>query len=224
MVRNLILRLPVVRALVPRLSRPLLPLAGRLPRPASPPLTLTRGRTSTRLFHSSPTRSNASSSPHSSENHELPPGASLSQRLKHLIKSYGWYALGVYSVLTVADFTVAFIGVNIIGAEHVSHAVVYVKELVASHIPHRLPEPGREEMESTVGNPAAAGSEGFWAMVLLAYTIHKTLFLPIRVGLTAGLTPRLVGWLRSRGWAGGAGTKRAVQQMKDKIRDSRERR
>ena len=62
------------------------------------------------------------------------------------------------------------------------------------------------------------GSEGIWAMVVLAYTIHKTLFLPVRVGLTAAVTPRLVGWLRSRGWAGSAGTKRAAQEMRERIR------
>lgn len=222
MVRNTILRLPFVRALVPRVSRPLIPLTTRLPRAATEPLTLTRGRTNTRLFHTSPTRLTSSSE--SPESPKLPPNATVSQRLKHLIKSYGWYALGVYLFIGMADFAVAFAAVNILGAEHVSRVAASVKDFFLSYVPSRPPEPGREEMDSISAHTSAGGHEGLYAMIVLAWTIHKTLFLPVRVGLTAGLTPRLVGWLRSRGWAGGAGTKRAVQEMRDKIRDSRERR
>jgi hypothetical protein len=55
-------------------------------------------------------------------------------------------------------------------------------------------------------------------MLVLAYIVHKT-FLPIRMGLTAVCTPRLVNWLRARGWVGGEGTRRAVQEMRDRLRD-----
>ncbi|THH30926.1 hypothetical protein EUX98_g3259 [Antrodiella citrinella] len=222
MVRNIILRIPFVRALVPRVSKPLLPLAGRLPRAAGRSLSLTRGRTSIRLIHTSPTRFNSGSA--SPETPKLPSNASLSQRLKHLIKSYGWYALGVYFLVGVVDFTVAFAAVNILGAEYVSDIAVSVKAFFMSYIPSRPIEPGREGMDNAVASTTASGHEGLYAMLVLAYTLHKTVFLPVRVGLTAGLTPRLVGWLRSRGWAGGAGTKRAVQEMRDKMRESRERR
>ncbi|CAL1707010.1 unnamed protein product [Somion occarium] len=212
MVRNIILRFPIVRALVPRVSRPLLPLSTRLPPTVNAPL-----RSPTRLFHSSPTRSQ---SPHDPDFPRLPPNSSLSQRLKHLIKSYGWYALGVYIILSTLDFTVAFAAVNVLGAEHVSRVAASVKDMFYNMIHSKAPEPGREEMDSAVSH--SNGQEGLYAMLVLAYTIHKTLFLPVRVGLTAALTPRLVGWLRSRGWAGGAGTKRAVQEMRDRMRDRRQ--
>lgn len=130
----------------------------------------------------------------------------------------------MYLIIGVADFTVAFAAVNILGADHVSQVASSIKEYFLAYIPTRPPEPGREEMESAASHVAAGGHEGLYAMIVLAYTIHKTLFLPVRVGLTAGLTPRLVGWLRSRGWAGGAGTKRAMQEMRDKMNQSRERR
>jgi len=129
----------------------------------------------------------------------------------------------VYLLVGAVDFTVAFAAVNILGAEHVSRVAASIKEFFMSYIPARPTEPGREEMDSVVGHASATGHEGLYAMIVLAWTVHKTLFLPVRVGLTAGLTPRLVGWLRTRGWAGGAGTKRAVQEMRDKMRDSRER-
>lgn len=54
--------------------------------------------------------------------------------------------------------------------------------------------------------------------------MHKTLFLPLRVGLTAYLTPRLVGWLRTRGWAGGEGTRRAGREIRERLKERREER
>ena len=213
MVRNIIFRLPLVRAIFPRVSRPLLPLAGRIP-----PVSQTSLRPRHRLTHSSPQRSQ---SPPDPEAYKLPPGATLSQRLKHLIKSYGWYALGVYIILSTLDFTVAFAAVNILGAEHVSRVAASIKETVFGLINSKPPEPGREDMDDAGSHTSEGGHEGLYAMLVLAYTIHKTLFLPVRVGLTAAFTPRLVGWLRQKGWAGGAGTKRAVQEMRDKMRERR---
>jgi len=83
----------------------------------------------------------------------------------------------------------------------------------------RPPEPGREEMEEVSGNVTQRGQEGLYAMLVLAYTVHKTLFFPVRIGFTAAFTPRIVNWLRARGWAGGAGTRRAMQEMKGRMRN-----
>ncbi|KAG8213846.1 hypothetical protein J3R82DRAFT_10590 [Butyriboletus roseoflavus] len=143
----------------------------------------------------------------------LPPNATVSQRLKHLVKAYGWYALGVYLVFSALDFTVAFVGIKLLGAEQVSQAAAYVKQVVFGFFQHKPPEPGRDEIERKNGS-----HEGLYAMLVLAYTIHKTLFLPVRVGLTAALTPRIVGWLRARGWAGGEGAKRAAREVRERIR------
>ncbi|KAI8993782.1 hypothetical protein BD414DRAFT_480428 [Trametes punicea] len=222
MVRSILLRIPVVRAFTSRLSQPLLPLTARLaPRTVTP---------SSRLFSHFPARLTSSPppSPRSSTgepdpSHSLPPNASLSQRLKHLIKTYGWYALGVYIILSTLDFSIAFAAVNILGAEYVSKISADVKEYFAGLIHSTPPEPGREEMDRAANQADAGGHEGLMAMILLAYTIHKTLFLPFRVGLTAAITPKLVRWLQARGWAGSAGTRRAAQEMREKIRNRRER-
>jgi len=77
-------------------------------------------------------------------------------------------------------------------------------------------------MESMSSHANSGGQEGLYAMLVLAYTVHKTLFLPIRVGLTATFTPRLVRWLETRGWAGGAGTRRAAKEMRDRMRSGRD--
>lgn len=124
----------------------------------------------------------------------------------------------MYIVLSALDFGVAFIGVNLIGAEHVGRVASSVKETVMGVLHSKPPEPGRDEMEGTVPAGVPGGQEGLYAMLIMAYTIHKTLFVPVRVGLTAALTPKLVGWLGRRGWAGGAGAKRAAAEMRERMR------
>ncbi|KAI0829672.1 hypothetical protein BC628DRAFT_1314592 [Trametes gibbosa] len=223
MVRSYILRIPVVRALASRVSQPLLPLTTRLAPRTAVSTTRPFSHFPARLSSSPPPSPRSSSEEPEPSAHTLPPNPSLSQRLKHLVKSYGWYALGVYIILSTLDFTVAFAAVNIIGAEHVSRVAADVKQYFAGFIHSTPPEPGREEMDAAAAHTSANGHEGLMAMLLLAYTIHKTLFLPVRVGLTAAITPKLVHWLRARGWAGSAGTRRAAQEVREKIRNRRER-
>jgi len=219
--RKFIPRLRLFKTFNPIRSNPILPLTSRVGlRSASPaPTSLTRGLqpSNARLFSHFSAR--LSSQPPQSpldDRPTLPPDATLSQRLKFLIKSYGWYALGVYIVLSAVDFGVAFAGVNLLGAEHVSRVTASIKSYATELVYSRPPEPGRDEQEAF--QAPVGGKEGLYAMLVLAYTIHKTLFLPVRVGLTAALTPRLVGWLGRRGWAGKEGTKRATQEMRQRIR------
>ncbi|KIK67083.1 hypothetical protein GYMLUDRAFT_37124 [Collybiopsis luxurians FD-317 M1] len=206
------LRLPV--RLVPRVTAPLLPVSRISLRQPVSPLTHTPTSSHSRFFSNFPARLNSSPSPNNPSNEN----SSLSQRLKHLIKSYGWYALGVYFIIGALDFGVAFAAINVIGAEQVSHIAASVKESVTSIIHSKPPEPGKEGLEP-INAGGSGGNEGLYAMIVLAWTIHKTLFLPVRVGLTAGFTPKLVNWLRSRGWAGGAGTRRAAEEMRERFRN-----
>ncbi|RDB25200.1 hypothetical protein Hypma_008104 [Hypsizygus marmoreus] len=217
MVRSFLPRFPLLRAIALRVpSAPLLPVT-RIRPPTSP---IPPRHTSSRLFHHFPARLTNTRDPSPDPSHSpLPSNATLSQRLKHLIKAYGWYALGMYIVLSALDFAVAFAGVNLLGAEYVSHVATTVKEKIAAVLHSHPPEPGLDEIENSSGRASRGGQEGLYAMLVLAYTIHKTLFLPVRVGLTAALTPKLVGWLSQRGWAGGAGTKRAATEMRQRLRD-----
>jgi len=160
----------------------------------------------------------SSSHPHSPDAKEPPPG-SLTERLKTLVKRYGWYAVGVYFVVSVVDFAIAFAGINLLGADYVSSVAASAKAWVLGLVYSRPPEPGREEIETVSGNVTQRGQEGLYAMLVLAYTVHKTLFLPVRIGFTAAFTPRIVNWLRARGWAGGEGARRAMQEMKERLRN-----
>lgn len=213
MLRNFILRFPLLKAMFPRMPAPLLPII-RLRSPASIRMH------NPRLFHLSPSRL-TNSPPHPSLD-PPPPNATLSSRLKFLIKSYGWYALGVYLIIGALDLGVAFAGVNLLGAEYVSQVASNVKETFTSLMHSHVSEPGKDEIETAARPSDQPGHEGLYAMLVLAYTIHK-LFLPFRVGLTAALTPKLVGWLTHRGWVGSAGTRRAAVEMRERLRESRSR-
>ena len=137
------------------------------------------------------------------------PSFSLSQRLKDLVKKYGWYAVGVNLCLSATDFSVAFLGVNLLGAEYMTDWM----HRVQSHLPSIFQR--KEEVESV---PAAEPSKGLYAAAVVAFVIHKTIFFPIRTGLTVALTPWLVSSLTKRGWIGAAGAKRAAQEMMKKRR------
>ncbi|KAJ6499438.1 hypothetical protein C8R45DRAFT_821149 [Mycena sanguinolenta] len=211
MVRRFLARMPLR---IPLLRSPAI-LPTFRPHPVGP-LTNAPRASGSRLFNHFPARLTSSPPPPESSS-SLPPDATRYQRLKHLFKTYGWYALGMYLCLSVIDFGIAFSLVNIIGAEYVERVTSSAKEFALGLVHSKPPEPGRDELDPA---PARGGHEGLMAMIILAYTVHKTLFLPVRVGLTAYLTPTLVGWLRQRGWAGGAGTVRAATHMRERLRSS----
>lgn len=218
MLRSFVPRFPLFKAILPRIPAPLLPIT-RLR-----PLVSVHTHHNSRPFHLFPSR--LSNSPPPSPHPSLdppPPDATLSHRLKHLIKSYGWYALGVYFIVSALDLSVAFAGVNLLGAEYVSQVATSMRETITALIHSQPAEPGKDEVESTTRPSDQPGQEGLYAMLVLAYTIHKTLFLPFRVGLTAALTPKLVGWLARRGWVGSAGTRRAAVEMRERLRETRSR-
>ncbi|KAI0305510.1 hypothetical protein B0F90DRAFT_1698612 [Multifurca ochricompacta] len=214
MMRRMFPRFPFFWTFIPRVSQPLLPVTSRISTPETRLLTGTLRISPFRFIHTTPARlSPPSHHPDAKES------ISLSQRLKTLMKAYGWYAVGVYLAVSIADFTVAFAGINLLGADYVSSVATSAKTWLFNLIYSRPPDPGLEEIEEVSKSVVAGGQEGLYAMLVLAYTVHKTLFLPVRIGFTAAFTPRLVNWLRARGWAGGKGTRRAMQEMRERLRD-----
>lgn len=197
-----ILRIGLLRSFfIPR--GPILPttnrhLARSIPRAAHPRRPLT-----SRPYSTSPPPSSSSSS--------SPAPTTLTGRLKTLIKTHGWYALGVYTTFTVLDFSLTFAAIYLLGADHVNKFTQSVRLRIfgSSGAP-------ADEQEKEAA-PAGGGSEDLYAIAILAYGIHKTLLLPVRIGLTAAVTPRLVGFLTRRGWVGQGGATRAAQHVKDKV-------
>ena len=222
--RRMLHRLPLFRTIVPRISRPILPITSRIASLETRTRTLTGSLRIApfRTMHTTtPVRLSSPSRTSSPDDAKEPPGgsSSLSQRLKALMKAYGWYAVGMYAAVSVVDFAAALAGIHLLGADYVSSLAASAKAWLLGLVYSRPAEPGRDEMEEMTRNAVTGGGqEGLYALLVLAYIVHKML-LPLRIGLTAVLTPRFVNWLRVRGWTGGEGTRRAIQEMKERLRD-----
>jgi len=212
---RLIGRLPIFRPIT-RLGlggvRPLLPFsAGRLYPLRNPLASRQRAISSQNMSQSFSTSPPPSPSSSSSSETPLPEDATLTQKLKFLIKRYGWYALGVYIFFSTLDFSITFLAINYLGSAYVTRITNSIKTALPAIF--ATPDPEAPEQETS-----HSGREDLYAMLFLAYTIHKTLLLPFRVGMTAFFTPRFVGWLGKRGWVGTSGARRAAQEMRTKMR------
>jgi len=164
----------------------------------------------------SSTSSSSSSSPSGSSSGSEPEPTSAYARFKVLAKKYGWYAFGMYWILSTIDFTLSYAVVHSVGAERIEpllasslrqfrlwrHGEEETKQLEQEDIKRRAEV--KKETEGK-GGKGYWGSRMMWAEIAIAYTIHKTLLLPFRAGLTAAWTPKVVKWLRARGWAGKVG-------------------
>jgi len=193
-------------------ARPLLPLTANFATPfRSPsPLRLPNGTLNQNYFSSTGSSSSPPSSPTPSD--KLPENATLTERLKYTMKKYGWYALGMYIFFSTLDFSLTFAAVNYLGADYATQLMESIKAALPSIFGGHGADPSQPP------DTSRPGREGLYAMLVLTYTIHKTLFLPFRVGLTAAFTPRFVNWLGRRGWTGSAGAKRAMTEARQKLR------
>lgn len=120
-----------------------------------------------------------------------PPKASLRERLKFLTKRYGWWALGVYLAASAVDFSLTFLAIHLLGADHIRSLESSLRRTIGLE--------QRSDSEQEDGGRTGGG--GLWTEAVLAYTIHKTLLLPVRVAFTAAVTPSFVKWLVRMGWA-----------------------
>lgn len=161
---------------------------------------------------SSSSQSSSASNSNGSSPGPEPEPTSAYARFKVLAKKYGWYAFGMYWILSTVDFTLSYAVVHGVGAERIEpllasslrqfrlwrHGEEETKQLEAEDVKRRA----EVKKESQGKGGKYWGSRMMWAEIAIAYTIHKTLLLPFRAGLTAAWTPKVVKWLRARGWAG----------------------
>jgi hypothetical protein len=183
----------MMRAVFSRAAAPARPLL-LLPRPCL-------------RLHPRPLRFSTGASPVGTE--------SLSQRLKRLLRENGKVALIVYFALSAIDLGLTFFAVYSFGAEHVrdaedwvlarmnwkrreepaptDSALVKVKDRVGAWAEKKQLEHERAKLEAQ----HQSKKDAMWTSLLLAYTIHKTALLPVRIGLTAAITPRTVRFVAS---------------------------
>ncbi|KAJ5719529.1 hypothetical protein N7493_007107 [Penicillium malachiteum] len=134
---------------------------------------------------------------------------SISARLKKLSREYGWAALGVYLTLSAMDFPICFAMVRLLGVERIGHFEHAVVESVKGVFPSLFPKKETQTEEGEVGAiveseksslEEAKNYTGIWTQLALAYAIHKSVFIFVRVPLTAAVTPKVVQTLRRWGW------------------------
>ncbi|KAH9809359.1 hypothetical protein DFH28DRAFT_989731 [Melampsora americana] len=141
---------------------------------------------------------------------EIPVG--IFGKVKQLTKQYGSAALVIYGALSAVDFGISFVTIYLIGAEHVRQIEDWVLEQLHWKRESHSTEPSHssqaqvaQKSDSNDAEDKSPGSSGplqslFWTTAIVAYTFHKTVLLPFRVGFTAWLTPPIVRTLRKRGW------------------------
>lgn len=136
------------------------------------------------------------------------PKASLMERFRAIMRNYGWWALGVYMIMSGIDLSVAFIGVHYAGGEYIKELENKARELFGVSKKEIKEAPVKDESPANTFLRRLAKDEATEQLIaqlttefVIAFGIHKTLFLPVRAGITALITPRLVHWLVRRGWA-----------------------
>ncbi|WVQ63460.1 uncharacterized protein L199_001613 [Kwoniella botswanensis] len=201
-------------------------------------LSTTSSRLNANTSSSSQSQSQSQSEAESEPSEPSPNPSSVTARLKLLFKKYGWYALGIYTILSTIDCSLTFIAVHTLGAEKIEpifdsviqfYRVKRYGEEEADNLKKVDEEKKAEELEKSRMEGAADKEKNkwfgktFWAELALAYAIHKTLLLPVRAGLTVAWTPKIVNWLASRGWVGKGGLTRAATHAQGKVKDASER-
>lgn len=168
----------------------------------------------TSSFRGYSTNANSEGPSSSSTTAEADNKAGLMGKLKELTRKYGWATVVVYLIFSAVDFGVCFFLINLVGAEHVRKGQDYVLDALVYGTPKRkdvLLQAGEqngngilgflkswrekhklEDVENAANSSKSSGSSSLWATAVLAYGIHKTLLLPVRLGLTAAATPAIV--------------------------------
>lgn len=123
--------------------------------------------------------------------------------LKALMKEYGYSALGVYLLLSALDLPLCYALVHTAGREKIEYYENKVKQYFgygkSDEELKRIQEINKiEDAAEPQETPTGPLSWFSWTEFAIAYGIHKSVFIFVRVPLTAALTPTIVKTLR--GW------------------------
>jgi Protein of unknown function (DUF1279) len=135
-------------------------------------------------------------------------------KLRQLMKQYGIPGIAVYLTLGMVDLGATYFTIQMVGAEKVKELENWVKSSfgrfgVWNKKNHDEPDTTATtlgvggvlgELEAEVTAEGAKPSVA--SIFILAYGIHKTVFLPFRLGVTAAITPWVVRRLGAMGWIG----------------------
>ncbi|KAI8381448.1 uncharacterized protein BYT42DRAFT_593271 [Radiomyces spectabilis] len=124
-------------------------------------------------------------------------------KLKELAQKYGAVGVLVYLGVGCVDLGLTFATIEMVGQQKVKQ----VEKSVLDIFKNAKAKMGLGEAVPTSTEESAPAADdddekaSFASMFLLAYGIHKTVFLPVRLGITAAITPAVVRKLHALGWA-----------------------
>jgi hypothetical protein len=112
-------------------------------------------------------------------------------KTKQFMKKYGYVGIGVYLALGAVDLAATMGFISVKGAKYVREVEDYVMGKAKGYL-------GMEhtplEAKDLNEKPSLA------SLFVIAYGIHKTIFLPFRLSLTAAITPTVAKRLAKLGW------------------------
>lgn len=126
-------------------------------------------------------------------------------KLKELMRKYGAAGIAVYLGVSCVDLGVTFGVIQLVGLDKVKVLEKGALDIAYSTgewfgfkrplVENKLVTANDESSNSEDDTPSLA------SVFILAYGIHKTLLLPVRLGITAAITPAIVRKLHQLGWA-----------------------
>lgn len=146
---------------------------------------------------------------------------SLSGKLKELSRKYGRAAIFVYLGISLIDFGIAFAAVHALGTERIGAYEDKLFKLIKDWTGYKkttvnqVQQASEGVIDDTASQAQAAtgtGKASLWTEVVIAYGIHKALFIFIRIPITVAITPSIVKSLTRRGWNIGPATTKALKR------------
>jgi hypothetical protein len=133
-------------------------------------------------------------------------GTAKKSKLKEITKTYGAVGIFVYIGVGCLDLAATLGLIQLAGLEKVKAVEQSVLGVVQQMgVRFGLKEqtailPPDEEL-NIKDLVTENGKPSFVSVFVLAYTIHKTVMLPVRIGITAAITPAIVARLHRMGWS-----------------------
>lgn len=155
-------------------------------------------------FYTSPGKQQASEISSIASSPEIIQAAKIQpkpSKLRELTQKYGAVGVIVYLGVGVVDLGATFGIIQLAGLDKVKSLEKGVLDVVYSTGAKFgiTKKPTLDNDSDVVLNED--DSPSFASVFILAYGIHKTLLLPIRLGVTAAITPAIVRKLHQLGWA-----------------------
>lgn len=138
--------------------------------------------------------------------------AKVPGKLRQLMQQYGVAGIVVYLGVGMVDLGATYMAIQFVGADKVKELEKWIKSSFGrfglwSNEHKDVPDTTATtlgvggvlgEIEAEV--PAEGEQPSMASIFILAYGIHKTLFLPFRLGVTAAITPWVVRRIQALGW------------------------